>query len=96
LLIKFSSKYLDILYLCGFSTIPLPLLSFFWVFFISSILILHMSNTRNHNANAENNGENNDVADPPPPPPPTLEQVLAMRAQMLQTMQQTMVNMQNA
>ncbi len=31
-----------------------------------------------------------------PPPPPTLEQVLAMQAQMLQTMQQTMVNMQAA
>jgi hypothetical protein len=42
-----------------------------------------MANTRNHNANAENNnGENND-GNPPPPPPPTLEQVLAMQAQML-------------
>jgi hypothetical protein len=41
----------------------------------------------------ENNDvENNNVAKPPP----TLEQVLMMHAQMLQTMQQTMVNMQNA
>jgi hypothetical protein len=30
------------------------------------------------------------------PPPPTLEQVLLMQAQMLQTMQQTMANMQQA
>jgi hypothetical protein len=44
--------------------------------------------------NAENNGENNNQdANPPPPPPLTLEQVLAMQAQMLQTMQQTMVNL---
>jgi hypothetical protein len=34
--------------------------------------------------NAENNGEsNNQEANPPPPPPLTLEQVLAMQAQML-------------
>jgi hypothetical protein len=55
-----------------------------------------MANTRNHVAanNAENNGENNNQdANPPPPPLPTLEQVLAMQAQMLQTMQQTMVNL---
>jgi hypothetical protein len=52
-----------------------------------------MVNTRNHNVNAENNNvENNNAANPPP----TLEQVLMMQAQMLQTMQQTMVNMQNA
>jgi hypothetical protein len=52
-----------------------------------------MVNTRNHNANVENNNaENNNAANPPP----TLEQVLMMQAQMLQTMQQTMVNMQNA
>jgi hypothetical protein len=50
-------------------------------------------NTRNHNANTENNGaENNNVFNPPP----TLEQVLMMQAQILQTMQQTMVNMQKA
>jgi hypothetical protein len=48
-----------------------------------------MANTRNHNINTE---DNNNVANPPP----TLEQVLMMQAQMLQTMQQTMVNMQNA
>jgi hypothetical protein len=51
-----------------------------------------MVNTRNRNANAENNDvENNNAANPPP----TLEQVLMMQAQMLQTMQQAMVNMQN-
>jgi hypothetical protein len=37
-----------------------------------------MADTRNRNANAENNNiENNDAANPPPPPPLTLEQVLA-------------------
>jgi hypothetical protein len=57
-----------------------------------------MVNTRNRNVNAENNNavdnsaEKNNAANPPP----TLEQVLMMQAQMLQTMQQTMVNMQNA
>jgi hypothetical protein len=46
------------------------------------------------NPHAENNVEsNNQEANPPPPPPLTLEQVLAMQAQMLQTMQQTLVNM---
>jgi hypothetical protein len=68
----------------------------FWEFFISSTLVLHMANTRNHNNNTENNnGENNQDVNPPPPPP-TLEQVLAIQAQMLKTMQQTMVNMQAA
>jgi hypothetical protein len=55
-----------------------------------------MANTRNCVAanNAENNGENNNQdANPPPPPLLTLEQVLAMQAQMLQTMQQTMVHL---
>jgi hypothetical protein len=42
-----------------------------------------MANTRNGNANAKNNVANNNVANPPP----TLEQVLMMQAQMLQTMQ---------
>jgi hypothetical protein len=54
-----------------------------------------MANTRNRATanNAENNeGNNNQEAYPLPPPPPTLEQVLAMQAQILQTMQQTMVN----
>jgi hypothetical protein len=57
-----------------------------------------MANTRNcnNNNNEDNNKENNQNVYPPPPPPPTLEQVLAMQAQMLQTMQQTMVNMQAA
>jgi hypothetical protein len=77
-----------------FSIIPLPLLSFSWVFFISSTLILQMANTRNRNNN--NNGENNHNINLPPPPLPTLEQVVAMQEQMLQTMQQTMVNMQAA
>jgi uncharacterized Zn finger protein len=48
-----------------------------------------MANTRNcvTTNNAENNGENNNQdANPPPPPPLTLEQVLAMQSQMLQTM----------
>jgi hypothetical protein len=51
-----------------------------------------MVNTRNRNANAENNAKNNNATNPPP----TLELVLMMQAQMLQTMQQTMVNRQNA
>jgi hypothetical protein len=49
-----------------------------------------MGNTRNRVAtnNAGNNGENNNQdANPLPPPLLTLEQVLAMQAQMLQTMQ---------
>jgi hypothetical protein len=49
-----------------------------------------MANTRNRNANNNNDGENNNARNPPP----TLEQVLVMQDQMLQTMQQTMVNMQ--
>jgi hypothetical protein len=47
-----------------------------------------MANTHNH-ATQENNDNNNTN----PPPPPTLEQVLIMQVQMLQTMKQTMVNM---
>jgi hypothetical protein len=47
-----------------------------------------MANTHNHGANENNNNNANN-----PPPPPTLEQVLIMQAQMLQTMQQTMANM---
>jgi hypothetical protein len=53
-----------------------------------------MANTRNHNNN--NNGEKNQNVNSPPPAPPTLEQVLVMQGQMLQTMQQTMINMQAA
>jgi hypothetical protein len=52
-----------------------------------------MANTRNRN---NNNGENNQDVNPPPPHPPTLEQMLAMQAQILHTMQKTMVNMQAA
>jgi hypothetical protein len=44
-----------------------------------------MVNTRNNNASGENSNAGN--------PSPTLEQVLAMQAQLLQTMKQTMVNM---
>jgi hypothetical protein len=68
----------------------------FWEFFISTMLILQMAHTSNrNNNNAENNnGENNKDVNPSSPPPPSLEQVLAVQAQMLQTMQQTMVNMQ--
>jgi hypothetical protein len=50
-----------------------------------------MANTRNRGANENNNNNANN-----PPPPPTLVQVLIMQAQMLQTMQQTMANMQQA
>jgi hypothetical protein len=52
-----------------------------------------MVNTRNRN---NNNGKNNQNVNPLPPTSNTLEQVLAIQAQMLQTMQQTMVNMQAA
>jgi hypothetical protein len=54
-----------------------------------------MANTGNHGANKNNNNNNNNN-NANPPPPPTLEQVLIMQAQMLQTMQQTMANMQQA
>jgi hypothetical protein len=55
--------------------------------------IFQVVNTRNRNANVENNNaKNNNAANLQP----TLEQVLMMQAQMLQTMQQTIVNMQNA
>jgi hypothetical protein len=49
---------------------------------------------RNCGANENNNNNNNNNVNPPPPP--TLEQVLIMQAQMLQTMQQTIANMQQA
>jgi hypothetical protein len=53
-----------------------------------------MANARNRVTanNAENNGENNNQdANPPPPPPLTLEQVLATQAQMLHTIEQTII-----
>jgi hypothetical protein len=53
-----------------------------------------MANTHNRNNNANENNVNSAANNPPPPP--TLEQVLIMQAQMLQTMQQTMANMQQA
>jgi hypothetical protein len=49
-----------------------------------------MANTHNRGANENNNNNNNNDN---LPPPPTLEQVLIMQVQMLQTMQQTMANM---
>jgi hypothetical protein len=87
-------SYISFLWIYHYPFSPLP--PFFQVFFISSILILQMVNTRNRVTanNAKNNGEsNNQEANPPPPLPLTLEQVLAMQAQMLQTMQQTLVNL---
>jgi hypothetical protein len=48
-----------------------------------------MANTCNRGAQENDNNAN-------PPPPTTLEQVLLMQAQMLQTLQQTMANMQQA
>jgi hypothetical protein len=45
-----------------------------------------MPNTRNCNANANNNNNSEDNNAKNMPPPPTLEQVLVMQAQMLQTM----------
>jgi hypothetical protein len=55
-----------------------------------------MANTRNRNVNADNanNGEASNAESLTPLPLPTLEHVLMMQAQMLQTMQQTMINMQ--
>jgi hypothetical protein len=50
-----------------------------------------MANTHSRVTN-----ENNDNNNANPPPPPTLQQVLMMQAQMLQTMQQTMANIQQA
>jgi hypothetical protein len=87
---KVSINHLVISYIYEFSTIALPLLSLFWELFILSTLKLQMVNTRNcaTNNNVENNGENNNNdVNPPPPTPLTLEQVLAMQAQMPQTMQ---------
>jgi hypothetical protein len=52
--------------------------------YLKSLHNHQMANTHNCNAN-ENNAANN--------PPPTLEQILMMQAQMLQTMQQSMANM---
>jgi hypothetical protein len=46
-----------------------------------------MANTHNHPAHENNDNNANSH------PPPTLEKVLIMQAQMLQTMQQTMANM---
>jgi hypothetical protein len=61
--------------------------------YLKSLHDQQMANTRNRVANENNNNNNNNAN---PPPPPTLEQVLIMQAQILQTMQQTMANMQQA
>jgi hypothetical protein len=59
--------------------------------YLKSLHDHQMANTCNRVAN-----ENNDNNNANPPPPPALEQVLIMQAQMMQTMQQTMVNMHQA
>jgi hypothetical protein len=50
--------------------------------------------TNTHNCGANENNNNNSSTNLPPPP--TLEQVLITHAQMLQIVQQTMANMQQA
>jgi hypothetical protein len=50
-----------------------------------------MANTCNRVGNENNDNSNANLS-----PPPTLEQVLIMQARMLQTMQQTMANRQQA
>jgi hypothetical protein len=68
-----------------------PYIYLFFIYLCLKSLPDHqMANTRNRTTNENNNATNN------PPPPPILEQVLIMQAQMLQTMQQTMANMQQA
>jgi hypothetical protein len=52
-----------------------------------------MANTRNCGANKNNSNSNNNTN---LPPPLTLEQVLIMQVQILQTIQQTMANKQQA
>jgi hypothetical protein len=54
--------------------------------------LAYLINSSDGQHNAENNAANNNAANPPL----TLEQVLMMQAQMLQTMQQTILNMRNA
>jgi hypothetical protein len=53
----------------GFVLIPVPLLLFSWVFFVSSTLVLQMANTRNcnNNNNGNNNGGDNQDVNPPHP-----------------------------
>jgi hypothetical protein len=55
--------------------------------YLKSLHNHQMANT--HNCNANENNANNAANNPPP----TLEQILMMQAQMLQTMQQSMANM---
>jgi hypothetical protein len=64
------------------SWVPLNLLSSLHChpfFLISSNYILQMGNTRNRNANYNNDGENSNARNSPP----TLEEILMMQAQML-------------
>jgi hypothetical protein len=58
---KVRNKWLSYISSLWIYHYPSPLPQFFWVFFISSIPILHMVNTRNSVTanNAENNGESN-------------------------------------
>jgi hypothetical protein len=68
-----------------------PYLYLFFIYLCLKSLPDHqMANTRNRTTNENNNAAKN------PLPPPTLVQVLIIQAQMLQTTQQTMANMQQA
>jgi hypothetical protein len=58
---------------------------------LKSLYDHQMANT--HNRATQENNDNNNAN---PPPLPTLEQVLIMQAQMLQTMKPAMANMQQA
>jgi hypothetical protein len=59
--------------------------------YLKSLHDHQMGNTRNCVMNEDNDNNNAN-----PPLPPTLEQVLIMQPQILQTMQHTMTNMQQA
>jgi hypothetical protein len=68
-------------------------LGIFYLYLYICLKSLHDHQVANtHNRATHENNDNNAN----PPPPPTLEQVLIMQAQMLQTMQQTMASMQQA
>jgi hypothetical protein len=71
------------------SLIPLHLLSFFWVFFISSTLILQDGQHKEPQQQQQRGQQWREQLEcqPAATPPPTLEQVWVMQAQMLQTMQ---------
>jgi hypothetical protein len=81
--------------------VDFPLLSFPFAIVLLGILYLidiHTSDGQHKEPQCqcgEQRGEKQ-CCQPAAAPPPTLEQVLAMQAQMLQTIQHTIVNMQNA